>query len=107
MLGLQIEDPTPEGEISFEFMAALLLASTYLSYDFGQAYHTSFSQTIIRLSTVLDISSELSLVVACYGSRIPMNPTRAADVYDVPWLAIFDSEIGCGGPDQPERCSIV
>ena len=88
-------------------MAALLLASTHLSYDFGQAYHTSFSQTIIRLATVLSISSELSLVLAYYGSRIPMDSTRAADVYDVPRFAIFDSEIGCRGPDQFERCSIV
>ena len=42
LLGLQIEGPTPEGEISFDFMAAMVLASNYLSDDFGQTYHASF-----------------------------------------------------------------
>ena len=42
LLGLQIEDPTPEAEVSFDFVAALVLVSAYLSDNFGQPYHASF-----------------------------------------------------------------
>jgi len=88
--------------------------------DFRQTDDACFCETVVRLAAGLGtplVSFGCSSVEGRVRRliwkgrkgtlRIPVNPTRAADIDDIPGLAVLDAEIGRCCPDELKGRGVV